>query len=116
MSGLNPAGERNRTIVLQTATITQNPSSGENVVDWTAATQVTLRAKWMPAGTREAFFAQQRLDSHIDGVFRIPYRDRPDPALNRILWEGRTYDLKPAIERGFREGWDVPVVAQGANP
>lgn len=112
MSGLIPAGSLNRTITLQTATKTQDLESGEELIDWTAITPVTLPAAWLPGNTREAYQAQQRLAAYIDGVFRIRYRERPSPENNRIVFDGRTYDLKPPIELGLREGWDIPAVAR----
>ena len=111
MSGLMPAGALNRTIVLRTLTKSQHPTNGQEIK--TPDDGVELPALWLPAGTREAYQAQQRLGSYIDGVFRIRYRDRPEPDANDIVWENRTYDIKPAIEIGFREGWEIPVVARG---
>lgn len=108
------AGALDRVIVLQTASITQDPNSGEEVIDWDNA-DLTLWAQWLPAGTREAWQAQQRLQSYVDGVYRIYYID-PAPSAddNRIIGhDGRTYDLKPPIEIGRGEGWDIPVVARG---
>lgn len=115
MSGLLPAGAKDRTITLQTATATQDPDTGEVLTDWTIGA-VQLPAQWLPASTREAYQAQQRLAAYIDGVFRIDYRARPQPDTQRILWEGRTYDIKPPIELGRREAWDIPVVARAEGP
>lgn len=109
--GLN-AGEMDREITLQTATVTQNSSTGEALTDWTAVEEETIWAQWLPAGSREAWQAQQRLAAYVDGVFRIYYRDEPDPALNRIVFDGKTYDIKGAIEIERREGWEIPVVAR----
>ena len=111
MSGLIQAGRLTRTITLQTATTTQDPSTGEVLIDWTMAA-LQLPAEWLPANTREAYQAQQRLASYIDGVFRIRYRARPQPDTQRIVFDGRTYDIKPPIELGLREGWDIPAVAR----
>jgi len=111
MSGLIQAGRLTRTITLQTATETQDPSNGAVLIDWTAIAE-SLPAEWLPASTREAYQAQQRLAAYIDGVFRIRYRARPQPETQRIVFEGRTYDIKPAIELGVREGWDIPAVAR----
>jgi SPP1 family predicted phage head-tail adaptor len=115
MSGLIQAGRLTRTITLQTATATQDPSTGEALVDWTAIAE-SLPAEWLPANTREAYQAQQRLAAYIDGVFRIRYRARPQPDTQRIVFDGRTYDIKPPIELGLREGWDIPAVARAEGP
>lgn len=108
------AGDLDREIVLQTATKTQDTSSGEEVIDWDAVSEM-IWAQWLPAGTREAWQAQQRLASYIDGVYRIYDRSpRPTPEGSRIIGhDGRTYDVKPVIEIGRGEGLDVPVVARG---
>lgn len=113
MSGVMPSGDLSRTIVLRTLTKTQHPTTGEEIK--TPDAGVELPAKWMPGSTREAYQAQQRLGSYIDGVFRIRYRARPAPDVTDIVWEGRVYDVKPPIEVGFHEGWDIPVVARGES-
>lgn len=115
MSGFIQAGRLNRRITLQTATRTKDEDTGEELVDWTVR-PVRLPAEWLPGGTREAFQAQQRLAAYIDGVFRIRYRERPSPENNRIVFDGRTYDLQPPIEIGLREGWDIPAVARAEAP
>lgn len=111
MSGQMPAGALNRTIVLRTYTKTQSETTGEEIR--TPDDGVSLPAQWLPGTTREGYQAQQRLGSYIDGVFRIRFRTRPQPEANDIVWDGRTYDLKPAVEIGYREGWEIPVVARG---
>ena len=111
--GLN-AGELDREIRYQTATRSQDAETGEEVIDWEAAEEETLWAQWLPAGTREAYYAQQRLEAQIDGVFRIYYRTpKPDAALNRIIDdEGTIFDLKPPVEIERKEGWEIAVVAR----
>lgn len=103
------AGNMDRCIVLQTATTTQS-ASGEPIVTWGA--NETIWAEWLPAGTKEAWQAQQRLGAYVDGVLRIYDRTpRPDPATTRILFDGRVFDIKPYIEIARREGLEIPVVA-----
>lgn len=116
MSGFIQAGRLNRRITLQTATRTKDEDTGEELVDWTVDEVRGLPAEWLPGGTREAFQAQQRLAAYLDGVFRIRYRARPSPENNRIIFDGRIYDLKPPVELGLREGWDIPVVARAETP
>lgn len=113
MSGQIQAGLLTRTITLQTATKTQDAGTGEELIDWAAVTTVKLPAQWLPGNTREAYQAGQRLAAYVDGVLRIRYRDRPSPENQRIIFDGRTYDVKPPIEIGLREGWEIPVVARG---
>lgn len=112
------AGNMDRVIDLQTATKTQDPVSGEEILIWTSE---QLPAQWLPAGSREAWQAQQRLASYIDGVFRIyDHVPRPTPDDCRILFEDpelsgviRTFDVKPPMEINRGEGLEIPVVARG---
>lgn len=122
--GLNP-GELDREIVLLTGTTQQNPTSGEEIIVWPAVTSVdeaagvdgaeVVWAAWRPAGTREAWQAQQRLGAYVDGVLLI-YDQSPRPTADRtrILFEGVLYDVKPVIEIGRGEGLQVPVTARVA--
>ncbi len=119
MAGLD-CGLMRAEIVLQTAP-TQQSASGETTFDWAHATTQELSAQWLPAGSTEAWRAQQRLESYVSGVFRIYDLDdvasRPGPDNTRILFEGRTYDLKPAVpvydDDGAVVGLDLAVVARG---
>ena len=69
-------------------------------------------AQWLPASTREAFVAQQRLAAYIDGLFRIWWQDGIRPDTHRVIWDNRIFDLKPVVELGRREGLELPVVAR----
>jgi len=110
--GLN-AGDMDREILLQKAPRVQS-TSGEEVFDWDNAEEDTIWAAWYPGGTTEAWRAQQRLASYVDGVFQIYDRSpRPTPDDTRILFDGRLYDIKPYREIGRGEGLEIPVVARG---
>lgn len=112
MSGLS-AGALDREIVLETAALIQS-QSGEQTFDWDGGVATTVWAEWLPAGTREAWHAQSRLGSYVDGVFRIyDMTPRPVPDRTRILFDGRIFDVKPYVEEGRGEGLLVPVVARG---
>lgn len=104
-------GTRDRAIVMQTATETQDPNTGEVLIDWTVGAR-TVFAEWLPGSTREAWFAQRRLEAHVDGVFRVPWMARPDPARTRILFQGLVYDVRPPVEIGRGIGWEIPVTAK----
>lgn len=109
--GLN-SGNLDREIVLQTAVRVQS-ASGESTLDWPNATSETIWAEWLPAGTREAWQAQQRLSATVDGVFKVyDMATRPDPATTRIQWDGKTFDVRPYVEIGRGEGLLVPVVGR----
>lgn len=99
--------------MLQTAPLIQS-DSGDATFDWAHATVRTSWAEWCPAGTREAWQAQQRLSSYVDGVFRMYDLDpRPTPDNSRILFDGRYFDVKPYVEIGRGAGLEIPVVARG---
>ncbi len=111
MGGLS-AGDLDREVTLQVATFTPD-TSGDPVPTWTTE-EANLPAQWLPGGTKEAWQAQQRLGSYVDGVFRIYDRDpRPTPDTHRIIFDGKTFDVKPSIEIGRSEGLEIPVVARG---
>ena len=110
--GVN-AGQLDREIVIQKAVLVQS-ESGEETFDWDHAESQTIWAQWLPAGTTEAWRAQQRLASYVDGVFRIYDMDpRPTPNDTRILFDGRIFDVKPYVELGRGEGLELAVVARG---
>ena len=110
--GLN-AGDMDREIVIQKAVAIQT-ASGDPVFDWDHADEETVWAEWLPAGTLEAWKAQQRLSSYVSGVFRIYDRDpRPTPDDTRILFDDKVFDVKPYIEIGRGEGLEIAVVARG---
>jgi head-tail adaptor len=112
MSGLN-AGDLDREIVLQTAAKVQS-DSGEETFDWDNAVEATVWAQWLPAGTAEAWKAQQRLGSYVNGVFHIYDREpRPTPDDTRILFDGRVFDTNPYVEIGRGDGLAIPVMARG---
>lgn len=108
--GLN-AGDCDREIVLKFATKTQDTATGEEVIDWDALDE-TIWAEWFPAGTRETWQAQQRLEGVVDGVLRIYYRDDIDPASTRIEFDGKVFDVRPPVELGRQDGLDIPVSAR----
>lgn len=105
------SGQMDRLIVLQTATKSQDEDTGEEILSWT---DEFLYAQWLPAGTTEAWRAQQRLESYVDGVFRIWDRTpRPTPDASQILFDGRVFDVKPYLEIGRGQALEIPVVAKG---
>lgn len=111
--GVN-VGDRDREIVLETGTKSRDTVNGEELIDWTLVDPVTLYAEWLPGNSVEAYRAQQRLEAYIEGVFRIEPIDRPDPASQRIVWEGRVYDIKGVTEIDRKDGWELAVVSRGA--
>jgi Phage head-tail joining protein len=112
MAGLG-AGNLDRDITLRTAVLVQS-ASGEASYDWPNADEVEVAAEWFPIGSREAWQAQNRLNTYVDGVFVIHDIDpTPEPDKTRIVFEGREFDIKPPLEIGRDIGWSIPVVARG---
>lgn len=107
-------GKLDRQIVLQEATVTQDPDTNEEVQTWD---DTTIAAEWLPGNPLEAYRAEHRLAAYIDGIFRIHYRDpRPAPESHRVVFEGRTYDLKGVTEIARKRGLELSVVARGETP
>lgn len=105
------SGQMDRQIVLQTPVKSQDQDTGEELMDWT---ETVIWAQWLPAGTSESYHAQQRLQSTVDGVFRIWDRSpRPVPDGTRILFDGKIFDVKPYVEIGRGQALEIPVVAHG---
>ncbi len=107
-------------IVLQTATKSLDAVTNQEVLTWTPSRNQQLSAQWLPAGSTEAWRAQQRLESYVSGVFRIYDLDdvasRPKADDTRIVFNGRTYDTKPYMEiydEGMVVGLEIPVIARG---
>lgn len=108
-------GDLDREITLQTASVTQNATTGASGPDWNAATEETIWAQWLPGTTRESFVAQRQIGAYIDGIYRVhDLETRPNPETTRIVGhDGRTYDLKGVIEDGLFDGLQLVVVARG---
>jgi hypothetical protein len=122
MAGLS-SGELDREITLQVGTPGDGSvESGEVTMTWAAVTDEVnasgyVDAQWLPAGTREAWQAQQRLGAYVDGVYRIQYRSTlPTPSGYRVIGhDGRVYDVKGIIEGGRQEWLDLSVIATDAE-
>ncbi len=90
MSGLS-AGDIDREIILQVGTPIGKDDLGADIMHWDPVTDEVnpsgyVEAQWLPAGTREAWQAQQRLGAYVDGVYRIQYRTvLPTPDKSRII-------------------------------
>lgn len=116
-------GKMDREIVVLTVIRSQAEGTGEDVTTWPDVASVedaegvdnatVVSAQWLPAGTREAWQAQQRLGSFVSGVFRIrDVNPRPTAAGTRILFDGDIYDVTGVIEIGRGEGWELSVTAR----
>lgn len=101
-------GQMDRWIVLQFMADRQS-ASGEPSLE--VDRSETIAAQWLPASTKEAWQAGERLQATVDGVFVIHWRDDIDSEMTQIVFEDKTYDLKPPIEIGRRQGLQIPVTA-----
>jgi head-tail adaptor len=112
MTGLD-AGAMDRPLTLKTAVKTQHADTNEEVIDWDSADE-TIWGQWLPGNTSEGYLAQKRLGAYIDGIFRIYYRETlPTPDASRIVFKGRTFDVKGVTEIGREDGLELSVVARG---
>lgn len=115
MSGIN-AGDLDREITLITGVKTQDSGTGEEVITWDATDAEAARvvwAQWLPAGTREQWQAQQRLNAYVDGVLRLyDISPRPTPDGTRIRFQSRDFDVKGVVEVGRSEGLELAVTAR----
>lgn len=110
MAAVDP-GSLDREITLQLATKSTNETTGQEVLTWDD--EDTIWAQWLPSGTREFWLARQ-IHSEIEGVYKTYYRDDVLPDVCRIVGhDGRTYDIKPVVELGRRDGMLIPVVGLG---
>lgn len=119
MSGIN-AGDLDREITLITGVKTQDAGTGEEVITWDADAPDAARvvwAEWLPAGSREAWQAQNRLEAIVGGVYKI-YACSPAPtaAGTRIVDDqGRMFDVQGVIEIGRGDGYELAVVARSGT-
>ena len=103
---MNPA-KLDRRITIQRKTTTQN-DFGEVVEAWVLV--ATLWAERVQPKAWERFTAQQVM-AEGEEKFKIRYRTDIGP-LNRVIFEGRTFDIKGVIEIGRREGLEITCVGR----
>lgn len=96
------SGNLDRRITIQRKNSIQN-QYGEPIETWIDVATVWAEKRDL-RGT-ERYAAQQDI-AEVDTRFRLWYR-RGFSAMDRILCEGRTYEIVQVIELGRREGLDV---------
>lgn len=102
-----------RTITVGTATATPLEWSaqneyGETVNEWEDYATVWCQKKDVKG--LEKWVAQQ-VKAELDTTFAIHYRDDVSP-VNRIVFEGREYDILQVLEIGRRESLDIVAKAR----
>ena len=104
------AGELNRSIVIQGASVTQD-GFGEDVYTWTKIhTDDTLPAAIKPNRGNERFTAQQVVGKAV-ATFKIRWRSDVT-VTNRIVYDGRDWDIHDVRPLGRREGLEIDVSAR----
>lgn len=104
------AGELNRSIVIQAATTTQN-GFGEPVETWAKIhTADTLPAAIKPERGGERFTAQQVVGKAVI-TFKIRWRTDVT-TINRIVYDGRDWDIHDVRPLGKREGLEIDASAR----
>lgn len=108
------AGSLDRKITLQRATETRDEFN-EPVRTW--ATLATVSASMQPVRDAERVQAQQ-VGATITTRFQIRWRQslRDLDPRDRLLFEGRTYEIASVKEIGRREGLEITAAAQAETP
>lgn len=103
------AGKLDKTIEIQRQTVAVD-DYGTQTEGWTTVT--TIRAQVMQSTTEE-FLRSFGTTSDIAIMFRIRHMDGLTPT-DRVLFNGKAYDLKEVKELGRREGLDLRCAAVGS--
>ena len=105
------AGKLARRITLQRATTAQDPDTGEEVSTW--ATLATVYASWRRASARETL-AAAGVSAAVSDVFEIRYDSAWSDLspLDRLTYNGKTYNIVEVAEIGRREGLRIGATAR----
>lgn len=98
------AGKMDRRITLQRKS-SSGDSFGQPIETWADISGGTVWAEVSPVSGNERWLSQQMI-AEADTLFRIRYMAGLTP-LDRVVYDGRTYDVKSVIEIGRREGLDI---------
>jgi len=102
------AGRMDRRITLQRKSSSQD-SFGQPIETW--ADISTVWAEVVPVSGNERFVSQQVI-AEADTLFKIRYMSGLTP-LDRVVYDGRTYDVKGVIEIGRRrEGMQIAAMTR----
>ena len=101
-----PAGKRDRRVVIQAATQTQN-SFGEPVESWSTVT--TVWAEVRPISGQMRFTAARELSTEA-ALFRILYLSTLTER-HRLSYNGKAWKIVGLAEIGRRQGWEITAEA-----
>lgn len=96
-----------RRITIQRPVANQN-AFGEPIITWTDVDAIWAEKRDMRGMER---FAAQQVMAEVDAKFVIRYRSDVTP-LNRIVFDGRNYDIASVLELGRREALEILAVAR----
>lgn len=108
--GMRPE-QFDRTITLERATSTQDPGSGEEVPTW--STLATVQAS-----KRDVSDSERVAAAEVSAQIATRFQVRWDSAYSdlspkdRLIFEGRTYDIAAVKELGRREGLEISAAAR----
>lgn len=106
-----------RKITLQRATITQDSGSGENVETWATLGPGSIFASRRRASARETLAAAE-IAGEVSDVFEIRYDSSwaDLDVRDRLVFEGRTYNIASVDEIQRREGFRIGASARAEAP
>jgi SPP1 family predicted phage head-tail adaptor len=103
---------RNWLVTLERASVTQDPGSGENVETWaTLAADVFAEKHDVSDGER---VAAAEVSATITTRFQISWADEYSDLnpTDRLVCDGRTYDIWAVKEIGYREDLEITASAR----
>jgi len=90
-------GRLRHRIILQSKTLTRDAYGGETI---TWVDLATVWAECLPLSGREFLAARAEV---AESLLKIRIRWRADVSTgNRVVWDGRTYDIEAALDTGGR--------------
>lgn len=102
------AGDLDRSIDIQASTAVQN-TVGEPILTWSNVA-ASVPARVMPTRGGERFTAQQVVGDAVV-TFRIRYRTGLT-VRNRLVYNGKNWDIRDIREIGRREGLEIDATAR----
>lgn len=102
---------RNREIVIQRATVTQDTASGENVETW--STLATVWAEMLPLSDGERVKAAE-VSAEITTRFRILWSSTVATVnpKDRLTFDGKTWGIWGVKPVGFNDGIEITAAAR----
>lgn len=107
------SGRLDRQIVIETAQVSTDPTTGQDVADWDAVAGRSVAAEWLPESATEVWKARQ-IDATVEGVYMThDLSPRPTPESARIVGhDQRVYDIKGVTEIGRNRGLLISVATR----